>query len=354
MMNRHLLAWLAISVAGLALVTATGRESSAPQPVGPRSVEFALTDLGLPPTSSFFGSGPGAIAINESGEILVRDYWGDQDGVWHDGHLQLFSESTGFEPTDINDRGEVAGFATGPVTWEDGTLRRLQNPSEGIADATAINNFGTVIGTIWNSNHTYAYAWFEDVPTALRPLPGATDARPTVINDAGLIVGTSWWGAPWLSTYERWPTAWRNGAPEAIPLPDGASDGEAVDVNELGHVLLEVVLADGRYRPAIWDGTVTSLLPAIDTTLDVFATAMNDSDVVVGQALVTVHGAWHAVTWQNAKLRDLNAMIDADSDLFLTSANDVNNSGLIIASGSSAGDDGYDFLLEPLSPDTRM
>lgn len=124
----------------------------------------------------------------------------------------------------INDRGEAVGTVYGPdgatamVWWPrvDRPGRPLHAGELGWSEALAVNNHRMVAGSFahdveeleWVVPH--GMVWDRHgTPTPLASNPGVeADSYPRVINDAGLVAGTAWYGAPFGGHYEaaRWPS----------------------------------------------------------------------------------------------------------------------------------------------------
>jgi probable HAF family extracellular repeat protein len=101
-----------------------------------------------------------ACAINERGQVIVWVYYtrGSPTAfLWRRGRMTRLDprtkESLAFA---IDDEGRIIGQgAKGAFVWEDGGLTDL-----GIAQVTAINNHGQIIGQKTDSaDHTHALLW---------------------------------------------------------------------------------------------------------------------------------------------------------------------------------------------------
>jgi uncharacterized membrane protein len=108
--------------------------------------------------------------------------------------LTLLPGATDSLGVDINDLGEVVGYAPFPgdvvraVVWRDGTPQELGLPTTGNSFANGINDRGQIVGH--DGSVGAGYLWQHGEVTYLPGLvPGYTAAH--AINDRGEIAGTS-------------------------------------------------------------------------------------------------------------------------------------------------------------------
>lgn len=132
--------------------------------------------------------GPGrTIGLNERGQVLVD---AAAPFVWDHGVTTAIASSSTAVAA-INDRGQVAGtyLPTGSTTrhgflWDHGRLADL-----GTLSPTALNTHGQVLASSLTT-FGQAYVWDHGQVTQLLPASGDV-VIPMVINDHGLITGTS-------------------------------------------------------------------------------------------------------------------------------------------------------------------
>jgi len=127
-----------------------------------------------------------------------------------------------------------------------------------------------------------------------------------------------------------------------------------------GQIAGKVRSADGTtYVAALWelDGTLTNLgiLPG---DFAAFATGINDLGQVVGNNFDSNFDWSHGFIWQNGVMTDINALIPADSNLFVISASNINERGQIsgmatVQSGPHTGDI-HAFLATPVAGRGRV
>jgi probable HAF family extracellular repeat protein len=82
-----------------------------------------------------------------------------------------------------------------------------------------------------------------------------------------------------------------------------------------------------RHAVVFQSGRITDLTPDLPFNTDAFATAVNVHGQIVGAR------AGRAFLWRNGVGTDLNTLIPASAGLTLTSANGINDSGQIVATG---------------------
>src|SRR5262249_38456646 len=130
------------------------------------------------------------------------------------------------------------------------------------------------------------------------------------INDVGDLVGSPRGYGRRCDNDQDW--LYRDGAFTPVGFPSGYFGGAgAYDVNNRGEVVGNGCLAPtGGTSPShafVWDdGTVTDLgtLGGTDST----ATAISDTDKIVGYSQIAGDGAEHACVYQDRSMRDLGTL----------------------------------------------
>lgn len=253
--------------------------------------------------------------------------------TWKDGRLRplpLLSGGNNSYAMDMNDRGQIVGFAdtdvydfdcTAPIAgapfrstagfrfqtviWEpDGSVRPLAplDADTGVGFATGINNHGQVVGVSGTCANTtpppyvtasHAVLWRRDgTPIDLGSLGGGSGA--TAINERGDISGTS------TDT---------DGLPQSfLWTPETRK-------------LVQLV------TPA---GFVAAVNPCCNT--------INDEREIVGFMFNADFSVQHAFLWKNGVMVDLNDLIPKDSPWTLQGAFGINDSGQIAGQGLINGE----------------
>ncbi len=199
--------------------------------------------------------------------------------------------------------------------------------------AMDINVTGDVVGTVLDSNagRTYAVEWSPpDYAMHILPAEGASSTRVTNIGDAGDILGVlnfpdaSYVNVMWKSNGSYVQLA------NTTPGGWGHNPGP-YDVNIHGVAVGSDSSSPGK--PAVWT-TPQTLRLLIRAPRDSYATAVNDSGMIVGCPIPTTHPHLHGFRWTpGVGVQELDDLPDGDDH---DCANDVNNSGQIVGFGSSA------------------
>jgi len=189
---------------------------------------------------------------------------------------------------EVNDYGQVVGTSgSHAVLWDGATVRDLGTlpaPYDSRSFAVAINNRGQIVGNSDDSQfHTHAFLWRNGMMTDLGTL-GGPSAVATAINDFGEVVGYS--NTATIAFYHNGIPAyvthaflWRNGHMADLGAL-GSQGSEARDINEFGQLAGILDLAPpqaGIWKNGQW--TVLAGLSAGDQTETV---AINDFGQVLG------------------------------------------------------------------------
>jgi probable HAF family extracellular repeat protein len=178
-----------------------------------------------------------------------------------------------------NNRGQVAGAGPdGGFLWDNGTFTPLGRWFQ----PTNLNDQGQVIGFLYEpgDDGPRAGLWDNGVATRLEPLPGHYFNGAYGINARGQVVG--WSGDYGSSRAVLWE---RGTVVELLP------DGNAWAINDRGQVL-----GDARGGSFLWDHGSVSYFG--------YARAMNERGQVVG--IVRDGEDWLPFIWENGTMIELN------------------------------------------------
>jgi probable HAF family extracellular repeat protein len=215
----------------------------------------------------------------------------------------------------INSSGQIIG--SGFVT-ENGVLRGV-----GI-DARDQNDAGQVVG----DGRLYQNGALSDLGTL-----GGDDSLASAINNLGQVVGRS---STTGNTGIR-PFFYSGGVMSELPMPNGATNGYAVDLNDAGQVI-GGYQTGSNYGAFFYDQTGTREMGDLGGGR-VYAYSINSSGQAVGTAYVPSVGGEHAFYFDPSDdaLTNLNAHIDPTSALALyvtlTAVTEITDTGFVLAYG---------------------
>ena len=285
------------------------------------------------------------------GTLGGKNSWTNYNGINEQG------EAVGLAETSVPDpNGEdVCAFGTHltcrPFLWKNGHMGALPTLGGNNGQASAINKSGQIAGyaengivdstcppNITNNRIDLPVLWEKEKAQPLPTVGSDPDGVAWGINNQGQAAGYSG-----TCTAANHAVLWENGT--ATPLPDLGvpGDSQGIAINDQGQIAGVVFSADGTtYYGALWqNNTITSLntLPGDFTSL---AEGINNQGQVVGSTQLA-NGDWsHAFIWQNGVMTDLNTLFPASSNLYVTMANSINESGQIsgmatVLSGPNTG-----------------
>lgn len=253
------------------------------------------------------GSYSNAVAINNHGQIVGESdtSTGSQRHavLWNRGRIidigaALSKDSPYSSARGINLRGTIVGISgASPLASIHGILFRRKDvqllpdpPGISFNTAIALNDAGDATGYAFFSGGTRTILWKKNSATVLDLLKGGSNAFPTAINDAGVIVGAS-------------------------------------------------TCAVGAVHAAMWtDGKVVDLGTLQDPAGSSQARAINRRGAVVGYSQAD-DGTLRAVQWTNGGIVDLNTYLPSDlqaAGWLLTEANGINSQGSIVGNMQNA------------------
>ena len=246
--------------------------------------------------------------------------------VWQRGRLTDLGTLGGLysQALAINERGQITGlsetgeFVPGPkgplpvrhvFVWQNGVMTDLGTPGSDFSHPWDINNRGQVVGFASSADACCAFLWQRDSITPLSGLNPGDQTGVTAINDRGDAVGTD-------DSASYAPLLWRNGTVTNLsiegPCP-GFSAGP-IDINNVGDIVGfgsqlrgDPPMMRGNYgTPEICRDGVHSFLPPLGPMSgNNSPRRMNIRGEVVGSAdLLTSDGstllAVHAALWRPA------------------------------------------------------
>jgi probable HAF family extracellular repeat protein len=238
--------------------------------------------------------------------------------------------------------GEVAHAALvdvdGSRTLDLGVLPDPKCPScTPRTSAGKVNSAGQVIGIAshktfithshYNASATRGFVWQAGVMTDIGTL-GGSEAGPSAINERGHVVGHSRTGdGTWA------PFIYRNGKMEPLPLPEGATEGFASDINDHGLVLMQATVGGIARQYIYLNGARLEIqLPAPFDNRPSLA-RINNRGMMLGDYFDTRAALRHPFLFDGTDAFDLNDCLNAETraKYELIYAYDFNDQGRIIA-----------------------
>jgi len=285
----------------------------------------------------------GRVAINVDGFTFPLPTLGGPNN-WDNpfgGEINDRGEAVGYSETDVLDpNGEdVCGFGThltcSAFLWRNGHMSALPTLGGNNGQATAINNRGQITGfaeTAVSDSSCSASSpskihspviWEDGKVRALRTVGRDPDGIANAINDQGQAVGSSGNCAGGLHA-----VLWEKNGTARDLGPAGAA---AFGVNNQGQIVGLVPSLDGStFSAALWqNGAIKNLGTLGDHAA--IASGINNKGQVVGSTLDSnFNFDAHAFIWQDDVMTDLSTLFPAESNLFPTMANQINEGGQIV------------------------
>ena len=309
----------------------------------------------------------GRALINVDGYNLDLGTLGGPNSWMNFGEINDFGQVVGDSETAVPDpNGEdICTFGTHltclPFLWQFGHMSALPTLGGNNGQASAINNRGQIVGMAengaadsscppgtTNNQIQLPVLWEHGNAQALPTVDGDPDGFAFWINDHGQAAGYSGNCSGALHAI-----SWENGT--ATPLPDRGHGGQAWSISNNGDIVGTVGSANGQTQTgALWqNGALTAVLDhLLPGDIGGIAFGNNSKGLVVGADWDSAFNWAHGFVYKDGVMTDLNAMIPADSNIFVIFAAKVNERGEIggmgiVLSGPDKGDV-HAFLATPV------
>ena len=252
----------------------------------------------------------------------------------------------------INGTGWIVGWSTTKrgvrhaFLWRNGRMSDLGTlPGYPNSSASAVNDRGQVVGLAYVKTASgrpvqrAAFLWQKGRMRSLGVLRGGRASEAVALNELGQIVGRSESGTRNKESGAlAWHAVlWQNGTTTDLGALPAFPESRALDVNERGQVVGEVIYDSGGHvydtAPFLWQRGKMTRLPAPPSTgdaEDAFASAIGDRGDVVGGWLDTENGNEHALLWRSGRVTQLEPIQGSSW------ATDVNSSGLVVGASAHA------------------
>lgn len=355
---------------------------------------YQVTDLGRLPGYAVVNPGGPTIGyttpvdINNAGQIVGYCSYNPLDSntpvegafLYQDGTLQPLGVLSGYDSSRalaVSDTGEIVGLSfrteggirtTHAVRFTTGDVIDLGTDGGWRSStATGVNASGIIVGGLYNSDPTIMEGAIH-ISGAWSPIGNlsaqAPYARPTAINDTGVIVGDADFVSPAGEFFEARPHAFRyqNGAMEDLGTFGGTYSGKATAINSDG----QIVGYSFSLREDVPDTTVPLVRPILfengQSTIignfqgDASAADINNHGAVVGNYDRPTGGSPTSESspwvYEDGVVTYLNEHIDPEWRISYVTA--INDAGQIVGYGFRVGDwaGTRGFLLTPSSRPT--
>jgi probable HAF family extracellular repeat protein len=314
----------------------------------------------------------GRAVMGIDGFLIDLGTLGGQNSWMMWGQINDFGQIVGYSETSVPDpNGEdVCGFGTHltcrPFLWQFFHVSALRTLGGNNGQASGINNRGQIAGFAENgevdstcppgttNNRIDLGAFWESgksKPQALLPVGSDPDSVAYGINDPGQTVGYS--GTCIAANHS---VIWQNGTPTA--LPDLGTGAIAYGINNRGQIVGAVGSSNGETQyGALWQDDGLTDLGTLPGDIGAIASGINSKGQVVGSTWDSNFDWSHAFIYQNGVMTDLNTLMPANSNLYATMGNKINERGQISAmatvlTGPDAGNI-HAILLTPVNESIR-
>jgi probable HAF family extracellular repeat protein len=305
------------------------------------------------------------------------------------GQVMGGADSAAKDPNNENFCAYGTGLACRAFLWQHGVMTALPTLGGPNGNFGGINNLGQIAGFAENSHRDpdclpgpavngtgpqvldyEAVIWgpWPGQVRELHPLPGDTVGIANSINDFGQAVGTSGTCANTVIP----------GAEEGPHAVLWESDGSVHDLGNLGGTSNPAILGPGNvawvindlgevtgqsslpgsasFHPFLWtEKTGMRDLGVLPGDLVGAGLGMNNLTEVVGASITApglAGGNPRAYVWVDGVMSDLNALIPADSPLYLLTAFAINDFGEITGFGATSTGELHGFLAKPCGRDS--
>ncbi|MCC7408213.1 MAG: DUF3466 family protein [Phycisphaeraceae bacterium] len=341
---------LSIVVVSLALC------ASARAAITTRYVLHVLPTLG--------GSNAYAYAINNLGQVVGEAQrpdglfhavlWSNQGLIRDLGDLG-YNRSAAYG---INELGQVVGrsFLTErdphAFIWTAGAGMKDLGTLGGTSSlAVSINNLGVMVGQAdvllpdWSTQFRAAqWSSTNSGPVSLSSL-GGKYSHGASINDTRQVAGHAY-NAQGQARAVRWSSS---GAIQELGTFGGARSW-ATAINLFGQVVGRAEDANGNAKAFFWNGATKTNLGTLGGA-NSSATSLNNLGLVVGVSDIPQSDQAHGFIWSAGKgMTDLNSLITPGSGWTVTSANDINDLGVIVGWATNGQGSYQAVALTPAKP----
>jgi len=309
--------------------------------------QYSITEI---PT--FGGEWSSAIALSDAGHVVGTS----ETGVsyhsisaflfYHDEMQELpnLGNPRGNQANDVNSRGQIVGSSNPHAfLYSKGVLTDLGTLGGSSSSANGINASSTIVGQAANANGiTRAFIYKQGNMVDLGT-PGSLPSSAHDINSAGVVVGIFY-----LDATGNFVHAFRydHGTVQDLGTLGGRTSW-GLGINNRGDIVGASEATSGAWHAIlIRDGEMIDVGSYMGANTVSTARAINDAAQIVGEYTSQINAATRPFLLQDEEWIDLNELLPANSGWILKGANDINNAGEIVGTGSLNGMD-RGFILRP-------
>lgn len=247
----------------------------------------------------------------------------------------------------LNDSGQAVGVAGNGVTlsgtrtvnqaflYSNGTITALATLGGANSAATGINDSGQIVGVSQNANgDDEAFLLANGVATPLGFLASGGFSVATAINNSGQVVGASTLAGGGAGAL-RHAFLYSGGSMTDLGTLSGNVDSFATAINASGEVVGYSYAGNTTCHAFLYSaGKMTDLGTLGGTGGQSLANAINDAGQIVGEASDANSGTgFSPFLYSNGVMTNLNSLLPANSGWVLSTADGINNQGMIVGVG---------------------
>jgi probable HAF family extracellular repeat protein len=287
--------------------------------------------------------GPGfAAAVNTAGRVVGQYATARRRNhacVWNSSAFHDIDEPDGCwsGARGLNKRGHVvgeiqtsAGREIHAFLWNGKTLKDLGTLGGRESHAFSINDAGVIAGYATDQEgRMHAVIWSDGrAPLALEALSSEfPQAQAVAVNNEGSVVGSSFNGKGWRAVI------WKDGQAASLGEPGSKERSIAAGLNDAGQVVGTVEVNGGQRRHAcLWsDGSFRDLH---HLGLSSTSTSINQAGTVVG-SYTSAKGEARAFLWNGTRMHDLTDLLEGSTKMPLRCAFMIDDRGWIAGVGEN-------------------
>jgi probable HAF family extracellular repeat protein len=255
------------------------------------------------------------------------------------GEINDPGQIVGYSETSVQDANgeDVCGFGTHLTCrgflWQFGRMSALPTLGGNNGQASGINNRGEIAGFAETTTEDSGcpphriqlpVLWKDGKPRPLPTVDNDPDGEALWINDKGQAVGES----ANCSQSTIHAVSWENDT--ASQLPDFGNGAIAWGNNDQNQIVGTVGSSDGTTQyGALWENGTLTNLGTLPGDFAAIATGINSKRQVVGSTWDSDFNWSHGFIWQDGVMTDLNTLFPANSNLYASMANKINERGQI-------------------------